>query len=74
MQVSLLTGVLAADGLLVADGSHVGAAVAGAIRHVEVDVEPVHPGADTVVVVELGGEAMTERRYAGRKKSKLDFG
>ena len=52
--------VLAADGLLVADGGDEGTAVAGAIRHVQVDVEPVNLGASAVEVVEL--ESASERK------------
>ena len=53
-QQVLLTGVLAADRLLVTDGGHVGAAVAGSVGHVEVDVEAVDLGPNAVAVVELG--------------------
>ncbi len=63
--------VLAADALLVADGGNEGAAVAGAVGHVEVDVEPVHLGPDAVEVVELrtsdiGGNRLKSRQ--GRKR------
>lgn len=50
----LLTRVLAADGLLVAEVDHVGAAViAAAVGLVEGDLEAVHTGPHAVVVVPL---------------------
>lgn len=48
-----LTGVLAADGGLVAQRVHEGAAVASSGGQVEVDGETSHGRAKTVVVVEL---------------------
>lgn len=48
-----LTGVLATDGGLVADGGDPGSAVTVSVRLVEVDLEAVHLAADPVVVVEL---------------------
>jgi len=58
---SALTRVLAADGFLVAEVCHPGAAVAAApAGRVEVDLEAVHPRADPVVVVELPRETGRE--------------
>ena len=51
--MSVLTRVLAADALLVADAGDPCPAVTAAFGLVEVDREPVHAGSHAVVVIEL---------------------
>lgn len=50
---SSLTRILAADSGLVTDGGDPSAAVTISVCHVQVDLETVDLGADTVVVIEL---------------------
>lgn len=58
-ELRALTGVLASDGRLVADGGDVGAAVTRSLGHVKVDRETVHSGSGSVHVVELFQERNT---------------